>query len=247
MLENQNCVFSMIYKINLLRDQVLSPMAPPSPRKRRFIDETGKRYGRLLVLRFDEVRNGQAYFVCQCECGSQVSVKGANLRSKNTTTCGCSHRKKASNHRGKMAMRRFGHHLVFGKIDPQAPKRKTRWAVGCYYCCRLSPQTEHKIRSGKLICKCLVSTRTSWRRMIDRCTNPKHPYFHKYGGAGITVCEQWRDSFLNFLEDMGRRPEGKTIDRYPNPLGTYKPSNCRWATKKEQAQNRRMRVAPVLD
>jgi len=139
-------------------------------------------------------------------------------------------------------MRRFGHHLVFGKVDPDAPKRKTLWAVGCYYCCRLSKQTEHKVRSGKLICACLNETKTSWRRMIDRCTNPKHPYFHNYGGKGITVCERWRESFLNFLEDMGRRPEGRTIDRYPNGEGNYEPGNCRWATKNEQAQNRKKRT-----
>jgi hypothetical protein len=73
--------------------------------------------------------------------------------------------------------------------------------------------------------------------MHTRCSNPRHPYFHLYGGAGITVCESWSD-FRNFLADMGVRPEEKTLDRHPNNRGNYEPGNCRWATKLEQAHNK---------
>jgi hypothetical protein len=55
---------------------------------------------------------------------------------------------------------------------------------------------------------------------------------------GIKVCDRW-NSFENFLADMGNRPHGKTIDRYPNKFGNYEKSNCRWATSKEQGRNRR--------
>jgi len=79
----------------------------------------------------------------------------------------------------------------------------------------------------------------SWCRMIQRCTYPKASSYHRYGGRGIVVCERWSKSFEDFLADMGPKPTPKhTIDRWPNKRGNYEPGNCRWATAKEQAQNR---------
>lgn len=79
----------------------------------------------------------------------------------------------------------------------------------------------------------------TWKNMHVRCENPKVREFPRYGGRGITVCERWH-SFENFLADMGRRPgAGLSIDRYPNNNGNYEKSNCRWATAKQQASNRR--------
>jgi len=74
--------------------------------------------------------------------------------------------------------------------------------------------------------------------MVQRCTNPNTPGWKWYGGAGITVCARWCE-FTGFLADMGERPEGKTLDRYPNPAGNYEPGNVRWATPYEQRHNRR--------
>lgn len=77
----------------------------------------------------------------------------------------------------------------------------------------------------------------SWAAMIARCTNPNRSDYRYYGGLGIKVCERWR-SFANFLEDMGERPRGRTLDR-EDANGDYEPSNCRWATKKTQMNNQR--------
>jgi hypothetical protein len=73
--------------------------------------------------------------------------------------------------------------------------------------------------------------------MHKRCANPNHERFQYYGARGIRVCDRWQ-SFDAFLADMGRRPQGCTLDRI-NGEGHYEPGNCRWATAKEQAANRR--------
>lgn len=76
----------------------------------------------------------------------------------------------------------------------------------------------------------------SWRGMITRCTNPRANTYEGHGGRGIRVCERWL-VFENFLEDMGDRPQGLTIERLDND-GNYEPGNCKWATWSEQNLNK---------
>ncbi len=80
----------------------------------------------------------------------------------------------------------------------------------------------------------------SWQSMIRRCVDPNSPNYKYYGGRGIEVCDEWRNSFEKFLEDMGERPEGMTIDRI-DVNDNYKPSNCKWEYNQKQQLNKRER------
>lgn len=103
----------------------------------------------------------------------------------------------------------------------------------------MTPRTPHNHRRSSLTGS-FSPEYNSWRGMIQRCTNPKHVKYANYGGRGITITPRWQgqDGFIHFLEDMGPRPAGKTLDRRDANLN-YEKDNCVWSDLSTQNKNQR--------
>jgi len=120
----------------------------------------------------------------------------------------------------------------------EVSEKRLGFGSGCVGCAH-SGSKNSKFAHGETVGE-KTSEYRAWAAMKVRCHNPNFQQFKDYGGRGIVVCERWRDSFENFLADMGRKPTPEhTIDRWPNKDGNYEPGNCRWATDSEQRRNRR--------
>lgn len=164
-------------------------------------DLTGKKIGRLTVLRLSDItqESKKTKWICQCECGKIIEVFSGNLTSKTrpTQSCGCLSREKSS----------------------KRMKEK-------------NPGYKHGKNNTRL--------HVIWDAMKKRCYLKSHIHYSNYGGRGITVCEEWRNDFLNFYNwaIANGYKEDLTIDRIDSDKN-YSPDNCRWITHKEQQNNKR--------
>lgn len=218
-------------------------------------DYIGKRYGHLIVIGQSENCNIPNAFDFKCDCGNIVPYAPDRVIKGHQKSCGkCefSNNQPARDCFEKYIGKKSNMLTVIG-ISKKLPNDK-RTYLNCKCDCgntvRVLP---YQFNKGKVkSCGCLkhlsynhIDGRTInplyelWFNMIDRCENPNHPKYYRYGKRGVKVCDEWHDfnNFVSWSDSIGGRPDGYSIERINNN-GNYEPSNCKWASSKEQSENK---------
>ena len=209
----------------------------------------GKIFGKWTALSEVKIEKPGKHFECICECGNVKIIPGTTLRAGRSKQCPDCQYKKLYDTR-EMIGRKFGRWLIVRFIDIHRQLKRYETICECGY---KSKHIGAELRAGKstmcINCHNMENAKINtkhgmhetkiykvWTSMIQRCINKNAPFYERYGGRGIIVCDRWR-RFENFIKDMGMREEGLELDRINND-GNYEPSNCRWVTHKENCNNR---------
>ena len=213
------------------------------------LDLTGQKFQLLTIIKRSPSKDGKAtYWLAKCACGGEKIARASEFKRGSFISCGCLLRQEKDDISGH----RFGRLIAIESIG--SVRRRRIWRCACD-CGSVTEVTKENLKSGNTVsCGChndeVRRTRLTthgqsntalygiWCGMKTRCENSEREDWPLYGGRGISVCPRWQ-TFENFALDMGPRPSEKhSIDRI-NVDGNYEPSNCRWATAQEQAQNKR--------
>lgn len=219
-------------------------------------DYVGKTYGYLTVVGKSESQQRYANsWDFRCVCGEIISEQPARVLSGHKRSCGhCSASKRNLSPRFNIGdyVGRKNYMLTVLGLAPRGENDKV-WKLLCKCDCGNETRvTPNQFDAGKkMSCGCLRKSPKNefdghskhplykiWVQMMRRCYNPKTKYYERYGGRGISVCDEWQ-SFNNFSawsDSVGGRPSGASLDRINND-GNYEPSNCRWADSKTQHRN----------
>jgi len=213
------------------------------------INEVGKKYGNLKVLKSAKSEKIGAHWLCLCKCGNTRIVSGSDLRRGRKKSCCCLNKTRGLpiiDETGK----RYGKLTVIKKsVAKESGKLGSWWICKCD-CGNETIVHGRRLRTGHTrSCGCIHRkhgmTNTpefrSWIGMKSRCYYPAEPSYKHYGGRGIRVAPEWLldNGFINFFNHVGPRLSNKhSLDRI-NVNKNYEPGNVRWATQEEQSNNRR--------
>lgn len=220
------------------------------------IDLKGRKIGRWTVIeRAENTKIGGYQWLCECECGTRRVVASGRLMYGDSQSCGCLARERSRNRKNtpvkNLTGMRFGKLLVI-KRDKNDERGHCTWLCKCDCGNEKVIPGRYLIR-GKTSCGCFEkddatipegmskhSLYIRWKGMRYRCQNPDAKDYPRYGGRGITVCDEWDKNFMSFYHwslENGYDPELQ-LDRRDNDAG-YSPENCRWVTRLENMRNRR--------